>query len=772
MPGQLGATAYPLSQFVLKVHGRCDLSCDHCYVYENADQSWRAKPVMMSADIVRAAATRIGAHAAAWGLPAVHVVIHGGEPLLLGPQRMRAVLAELASTIAAAAPRTRLVLTMQTNAVRLTAAMCDVLREFSVRVGVSLDGDRVANDRHRRFANGSSSFDQVRAALALLRTPKYRELYAGILCTVDVRNEPEAVYRAISVEEPPGVDFLLPHANWEAPPYRPAGEPTPYADWLAAVHAAWLVDGKPMHIRMFDSLHSTAAGGRSGSEQFGTDPADLVVIDTNGDWEQSDATKTSFDGAPGTGMNVLTHSVDQVSAYPAIAMRQEGVGRLSATCRACPVVAQCGGGLYAHRYRPGQGFDNPSVYCDDLRALIPLVNAVSTAGAADDKPDDSALPPGLVDQIATGYGDETAMAWLAQAELTITRSLLSSVVGLLGRSDAWEVLSKVEADRPDDVGPILRHPYVRVWAVDQLGEDAVGDPGYLAVLAAAAAMRAGLAVEFEVPVRGGVLHLPSVGTLYWPVPVTTTVRLVSGPGAFTVHGPGHTLAVRAGAEEPPFWQPTRWVALDGWQLQLEDGDPLRDCHQWPVAGRLAGATALAWRDRLADAWRILLDEAPGYGPGLRHALRTVVPLEPDPTGRVRASTARNAFGSLASVLTDPAELAVVLAHEFQHGKLGALLDLVDLIDTESPVHLRVGWRPDPRPIEGVLQGVYAHAAVADVWGVRARRGNDPAARATFRQYLDWTTDALEALRGTDALTPLGRRFVDRLGDTVAERSAG
>ena len=30
----------------------------------------------------------------------------------------------------------------------------------------------------------------------------------------------------------------------------------------------------------------------------------------------------------------------------------------------------CGGGLYPHRYRHGEGFRNPSVYCDDLMRLI------------------------------------------------------------------------------------------------------------------------------------------------------------------------------------------------------------------------------------------------------------------------------------------------------------------------------------------------------------------------------------------------------------------
>ena len=33
-----------LREFIVKVHSRCDLSCDYCYMYEMADQSWRSRP--------------------------------------------------------------------------------------------------------------------------------------------------------------------------------------------------------------------------------------------------------------------------------------------------------------------------------------------------------------------------------------------------------------------------------------------------------------------------------------------------------------------------------------------------------------------------------------------------------------------------------------------------------------------------------------------------------------------------------------------------------
>ncbi|HLL69228.1 MAG TPA: FxsB family cyclophane-forming radical SAM/SPASM peptide maturase [Micromonosporaceae bacterium] len=755
--------AHPLSQFVLKVHGRCDLSCDHCYVYRHADQSWRTKPKIMSGDIARVAARRIAEHAQAWHLPRVRVVLHGGEPLLLGPARMDELIARLRAPIEAV---TRLTLVMQTNGVRFNPEMGDVLKRHGVRVGVSLDGDRAANDRHRRFADGAGSFDQARAALALLRRPEYRELYAGILCTVDVRNSPERVYEALLAERPPQVDFLLPHATWDKPPYRPEGHRTPYADWLSVIHRRWLADGRPMRIRLFDGLHSTAQGGPSGSEQLGADAVDLAVIETDGRYEQADSVKTTYHGAPGTGLSVLTHTVDDVSRLRPIAIRQHGIRNLNAICRSCPVVRQCAGGLYAHRFRTGHGFANPSVYCADLRILIDRTNEQSSVHDASVKSEEAG-PADVIAQIASGFGDEATIGWLAEQQRSITRALVSATIDQHGPTAGWEALAEVEAEHPDAVRRVLAHPYVRAWAVGMLRKDNPAGMSYLAGLAAAAAVHADLRVETEVRIDRGVVALPTVGTLYWPEPVTAGARITVDSGKLWLTGPGdRTITVdlaQPGATTT--WQPARWIALDGWSVRIEDGDPARDCHGWTPAGRLDELAAGRWRNSLAEAWRLIGIELPGYAPALRAGLQVIMPLEQDPSGKQRAATAMDAFGSLAAAPVGPAELAVLLVHEFQHAKLGALLDLYDLHDRTSDAQITVGWKPEPRPVEAALQGVYAHAAVADVWRLRA--GTDPRAPELYRMYHRWTTDAIAALRSPGALTPLGSDFVDRLAATVA-----
>ena len=773
MPGSAAALPggpHPLSQFVLKVHGRCDLACDHCYVFEHADQSWRRKDRAMAPATVRAAAVRIAEHAGTWGLPRVTVVLHGGEPLLLGARGLRSVLAELR---AAVAPVTALDLVMQTNGVLLTEAVCEVLLEFGVRVGVSLDGDRAANDRHRRFRDGASSHRQVLRALALLRQPRYRRLYGGLLCTIDVRNDPVEVYAALAAELPPRVDFLLPHATWDRPPPRPGGAATPYAAWLARIHERWSADGRPMRVRMFESLESTAEGGPAGTEQLGADAADLAVIDTDGSWEQADSLKTAYAGAPETGMTVFTHSADDVSRHPVIHMRQTGVAGLSATCRACPVVRRCGGGLYAHRYRTGSGFDNPSVYCADIKELIMLIDRSEEADRGRQAPV-AAEHFDVLDQLATGRGDAEAVRWLADSQLAITRALLVALAdGVAGTDpvarDGWAALTAVDRVAPAAVERVLAHPYLRRWAVAMIAAPDAG-AGRLAAVAAVAALHAGVETELTVGVGDGEIHLPGLGTVRLGGSGARSALLSTGHRSFTVLAGDEKIAVDLAGGPAGWWRPAPRIAADGLDVVVEDSDPYRDCHRWPVAAPLSADAVVTWRDRLAQAWRIAGQEAPEQLPGLTVGLRAIMPLETDPAGMKRASTARDAFGSVAVALTDPAALAVILVHEFQHSKLGAVLDVYDLFDPACPATMTVGWRPDPRPVEGALQGTYAHLAVAEIWGRRAARpgpGQDEA-RRTFTRYRDWTLAAVDQLRASGALTPLGERFVTRMAAATAE----
>jgi uncharacterized protein len=335
-------------------------------MYEMADQSWRTQPRAMSPEIVELTARRIAEHAIAHDLRDVGLILHGGEPLLAG----RDLIFQLVTSARRQAGlRTTVHAAVQTNGVGLSDAYLKLFDELDVRVGVSIDGDATAHDRHRRFASGRGSYQAVAAALRRLQ--RFPRLYGGLLCTVDLRNDPVRTYRALADFAPPKIDFLLPHGTWVQPPPErvPGGAGTPYADWLIEVFDYWYP--KPQTgIRLFEEIMQLLLGGPSNSEVVGLAPARMVVIETDGSVEQEDTLKVAYEGATATGLHVTRDSLDAALLLPQIVARQIEARALSAPCRICPVRAVCGGGLYSHRYREGTGFLNPSVYCPDLLALI------------------------------------------------------------------------------------------------------------------------------------------------------------------------------------------------------------------------------------------------------------------------------------------------------------------------------------------------------------------------------------------------------------------
>ena len=356
-----GNQAVPFRQFILKVHSRCNLSCSYCYVYEMADQGWRGLPKRMSPAVADKAVERIARHVDKHSLASVDIILHGGEPLLAGAEWLAGLVGLLRSRVPA-----QVNVSLQTNGTLLDRAMLTTLKRLGIMVGVSLDGGAEATGRHRRFADGRNSFAAVADGLDALQSPEYRDCYSGILCTIDVQNDPVSTYEALLKFAPPALDLLLPHANWSCPP--PGNG---YADWLISVFERWYcAPRQETRIRFFSELIQLVLGHPGEVEGLGLLPSTLVVVDTDGSIKQLDSLSSAYPGAADTGLDVMSGSFDDAFDHPTTVARQLGAEALSPECRACPVMDVCGGGLYPHRYREGEGFRHPSVYCQDLLQLI------------------------------------------------------------------------------------------------------------------------------------------------------------------------------------------------------------------------------------------------------------------------------------------------------------------------------------------------------------------------------------------------------------------
>jgi uncharacterized protein len=172
----------------------------------------------------------------------------------------------------------------------------------------------------------------------------------------------------------------------------------------------------------------------------------------------------------------------------------------------------------------------------------------------------------------------------------------------------------------------------------------------------------------------------------------------------------------------------------------------------------------AWQRVLGEAWAIIERDLPAYAEGIGAGLSVIVPLASPERGQDVSATARDAFGAVAIALPrDAATLALLLIHEFQHVKLGAVLDLFDLSDPADSRYYYAPWRDDPRPLEGLLQGAYAHVAVADYWRVQSVKlgitGDALQAAAAFARWRDEVLDVIDTMSRSGSLTRLGERFV-------------
>ncbi|MGP3951917.1 FxsB family cyclophane-forming radical SAM/SPASM peptide maturase [Streptomyces sp. 7N604] len=371
-----GVRPVPFRQFVLKVHSRCNLACSYCYIYQGRDDSWRDRPARVPPRTVRHVARRIAEHAAAHRLRRIRIELHGGEPLLAGPEPVIAYAEAIRDAVPADCEVTA---SVQTNGTLLTPSVIDRLAAARIRVGLSLDGGSHALNRRRSDHAGRPSWPAAsRAARLLAQRPGQ---YAGILCTVDLAAGPAEVYRSLLALRPPAVDLLLPHANWASPPPgledlppvpgRSRPRPTPYGDWLAQVFDLWwTAPHSTTDVRLFREIVALLLGAPSTAESVGLSPMAAVVVDTDGAIEQVDSLKSAYPGAPATGLDVFRGTFDEALEHPGVAARQIGAEGLAADCAGCPVRQVCGGGNYAHRYARGTGFLHPSVYCADLERLI------------------------------------------------------------------------------------------------------------------------------------------------------------------------------------------------------------------------------------------------------------------------------------------------------------------------------------------------------------------------------------------------------------------
>ncbi|GAA1033136.1 HEXXH motif domain-containing protein [Virgisporangium ochraceum] len=407
------------------------------------------------------------------------------------------------------------------------------------------------------------------------------------------------------------------------------------------------------------------------------------------------------------------------------------------------------------------------------------------------------VSPDDFESLARGVGDEDVVAALWQSErswrLTVVRRLLESDTDgimatgpLPGLDVAWAVLVRADERDPDVTEELLARPEVGIWAAHTLRRVQTApfsdvplwvDLGYVHALAAAAAIRTGLTVELDIPVRNGTAVVPTVGAAVAPSDARFgtapfgTARVHSGTGEITFAG----ATVRIGAGRPGWSEAVRVdTSADGIDLRVDlaDRDVYRDLRGPAVPRPLDTAEVDRWRTVVGEAWAILVRDHEPAARAIAAGLRVLAPVAAKEPFRQLSASGGEAFGGvLLSFPDDATQLAVTLVHEFQHQKLGALLHLLTLTREVPTTRYYAGWRDDPRPASGLLQGAYAFAGVTGFWLVHRTRC-EPAqvalAQFEFALWRQQTHLVLRTLLASGQLTGHGERLTGTLLDQVED----
>lgn len=394
------------------------------------------------------------------------------------------------------------------------------------------------------------------------------------------------------------------------------------------------------------------------------------------------------------------------------------------------------------------------------------------------------LPEAAFSELAQGAGSPATMRLLGDAQRSKHLMLLHAIAqtaagpGVPGTGPAafhaaYDRLARIQVTAPGAADWLLGLPHLGGWAHDaliRLEQGTAADFGHFACLVAAAAIRAGLSFELDVPVRDGRVRLPGLGSLLaadepsW-IRLRCDGRRVTAGEHFAADWQRLVPDDDAGAA-PTGWSGTPVIrAVAGelrWTVLLETGDPYLDRYTLPMRTVLPPGELEDWRRRVRSAWQILAARHRWAAEPMTEVISVIVPLTPRSDTDLVSATTPAAYGAIAtSWPPDPVTLAETFVHEFQHVKLCGLLDMVPLAESGDR-KVYAPWRQDPRPAGGLLQGVYAHLGIAGFWQAQRQAETDRddilRAQVSFARWRPTISHAVQTLLETGGLTPVGVRF--------------
>jgi uncharacterized protein len=350
---------------LVKVATRCNIDCSYCYWFRDA--AVYDKPKLMSAEVLHQLLQRIEQHVAGYRLLEFPIVLHGGEPLLWGVENFD----RFAETCEAISSRTgcEIPIAVTTNGVLIDNEWLDCFVTRNIAVAISLDGPAHIHDLHRRTFQHTGTHAAVERATRMLLS---RDISVIALAVCNPSYPPKQYVEFFHNCGILNFDIMIPDATVDE-------NPPSIASFYKGLFDLWLEANRSrptVNMRIIGDMITALLGNNSPTEGVGHNPIELCTVMTDGSVEAHDVLRIAGDGSTRTTFNIFEHAIDEVRNEPRWKAARDASINLCEKCRQCKFMNACGGGYLPHRYSRKNGYDNPSVYCDDLYAMFENMQSV------------------------------------------------------------------------------------------------------------------------------------------------------------------------------------------------------------------------------------------------------------------------------------------------------------------------------------------------------------------------------------------------------------
>ena len=369
-------------QVMTKPNGpRCNLDCTYCYYLEKERLYPDEKKFRMPDDVLETYVRDYIAAQVATGAPEIWFSWQGGEPTLMGIDFFRRAVALQKQY----APTGRVVRNaLQTNGTLLDAEWAAFLKAHDFLVGLSIDGPRELHDRYRVDRAGRASFDQVMAAVELMKAHGVAFNALTVVNRLNAR-KPREVYRFLKEI---GVDFIqfIPIVERSADGATLAGAPqqesaidakvttwsvlpADYGTFLCRVFDEWIKnDVGRIFVQFFDVQLGLWAGAPASLCWFAETCGQGLALEHNGDLYACD----HYVYPEYRLGNIMRTPMDALAALPV----QDKFGTdkrdtLPGQCRACEFRFACNGGCPKHRFlKTADGEPGLNYFCESYQRFF------------------------------------------------------------------------------------------------------------------------------------------------------------------------------------------------------------------------------------------------------------------------------------------------------------------------------------------------------------------------------------------------------------------